>query len=51
MTRCAACGKQIVTINYDKARGVVGLTMAWVHVNRWARHAPIAREHLREGAR
>lgn len=34
--RCVACGKPIVLINYDKARGVIGLTMAWVHVSWWA---------------
>jgi uncharacterized protein with PIN domain len=48
MTRCEACGKPIVKINYDKARGVVGLTTAWVHSNRWVRHKPIAPEHLKE---
>lgn len=42
MTRCQACGKPIVLINYDKARGVVGLTKAWVHRSRWVRsHRPI----------
>ena len=42
MTRyCEACGKPVVLINIDKARGIVGLTHAWVHVSRWARHAPI----------
>jgi hypothetical protein len=47
MTRCEACGKPIVKINYDKARGV-GMTTAWVHANRWIRHKPIAPEHLKE---
>lgn len=49
MTRCEACGKPIKKINYDKARGVVGMTMAWVHVSKWVRHKPIAPEMLREG--
>ncbi|QCW22240.1 hypothetical protein PP485_gp55 [Gordonia phage ThankyouJordi] len=44
MTRCIACGKPIVLINYDKARGVVGLTQAWVHRSRWVRHRPIPPE-------
>lgn len=34
--RCRACGKPIVLVNIDKRRGVVGLTMAWVHVSRRA---------------
>lgn len=38
---CLACGKRLVLFNYDKARGVVGLTMAWRHASRWARHQPI----------
>jgi hypothetical protein len=37
---CQACGKPIVLINYDKARGIVGLTQAWVHTSRWVRHKP-----------
>lgn len=41
---CEQCGKVIVLINYDKARGVVGLTQAWVHKSRWARHAPVVPE-------
>ena len=46
---CMACGKPIVLINYDKARGVIGLTMAWVHVSRRANrsHQVIPREYLR----
>lgn len=48
MTRhCEACGKPVVLINYDKARGIVGLTMAWVHVSRWTRHRPIVSEKSR----
>ena len=41
---CEACGKPVRLINLDKARGRVGLTMAWVHVSRWARHRPIVTE-------
>ena len=48
MPKCEACGKPIVKINYDKSRGVVGLTMAWVHTNRFVRHKPIAPEHLKD---
>ena len=33
---CMACGKQIRLVNVDKMRGVVGLTMGWVHVSRRA---------------
>jgi hypothetical protein len=36
VTLCEACDKEIVLINYDKARGVIGLTMVWVHVSRRA---------------
>lgn len=38
---CMACGKPIYLFNYDKARGVVGLTMAWKHFSPWVRHRPI----------
>lgn len=38
---CMACGKPIYLFNYDKSRGVVGLTMAWKHVSPWVRHRPI----------
>lgn len=41
---CQACGKAVVLINLDMARGVVGLTRGWVHTSRWARHAPIVEE-------
>jgi hypothetical protein len=34
--RCAACGRRCVLVNVDKLRGVIGLTMGWVHVSRWA---------------
>jgi hypothetical protein len=34
--RCVACGKPIVLVNVDKARGVVGLTMGYVHRSRRA---------------
>lgn len=43
---CLACGKPIVLVNFDKLRGVVGMTMAWYHVTmfgnikRWG-HRPI----------
>ncbi len=49
MTRCAACGGEIVLVNIDKARGIVGLTMAWVHRSRWKRHAAIPPTMLKEG--
>ena len=38
---CMACGKPIYLFDYDKARGVVGLTMAWKHFSPWVRHRPI----------
>lgn len=48
--RCEACGRRVVLVNWDKMRGVVGLTMAWVHVNRFgflvrrSNHAPVVTE-------
>lgn len=41
---CMACGKRIVLINIDKARGVVGLQQGWVHTSRWVRHRPVVKE-------
>lgn len=54
---CQACGKRIVLVNLDKMRGVVGLTMGWVHVSRLgraklrARHRPIPTEYLNDEAK
>lgn len=43
---CIACGKPIILVNLDKARGFVGLTQGWVHVSRLRRfmHRPIPAE-------
>jgi len=49
--RCQACGRPIVLVNIDKARGVVGLTYGWVHTSRWVRHRPIPSEMLSEEIR
>lgn len=48
--RCVACGKPIHLINWDKARGVIGMTHAWVHTSRWVRHKPIPAEYLKKEA-
>lgn len=46
---CEACGKPIVLVNVDKMRGVVGLTMGWVHRSRRAnrKHRAIPAADLR----
>lgn len=51
--RCVACGKPIVLVNIDKARGVIGLTQGWVHVSRWANrtHRAIPPEIIEEDHR
>lgn len=41
---CEACGKPVRLINLDKAMGLVGQTMGWVHVSGWARHRPVVTE-------
>lgn len=45
--RCDACGGRIVLVNLDKLRGIVGLTMGYVHVSRWRRHRVVIPEALR----
>jgi hypothetical protein len=49
MAKCVACGKEIVVVNIDKMRGIVGLTKAWVHKSRRANrnHRAIPEEALR----
>jgi hypothetical protein len=51
VTTCQVCGKTLALINIDKARGIVGLTMGWVHVSRYGRikrrnHLPVPPEGL-----
>lgn len=46
---CGACGHLIALVNVDKMRGVVGLSMGWVHITRYGRikgrkHVPIGPE-------
>jgi hypothetical protein len=41
-TRCRACGRPIKLINIDMRRGIVGLTMGWVHYSRWANRTHVA---------
>jgi len=47
--RCMACGKPIVLVNLDKLRGIVGMTMGYIHVSRRANrnHRAIPEEALR----
>ncbi|MDO5535212.1 MAG: hypothetical protein Q4F65_11240 [Propionibacteriaceae bacterium] len=50
MNTCVACGRPITLVNAGASRGVITLTMAWIHVSWWANrtHAAIPKEALRD---